>query len=271
MKLAATMNAFPGGGGPIIFTDGNVRANVETMVKYGFTGADLFIEGVPESTIMEYKNIFESNGAQVATLFAIYLGQNGVSLAEKDKEKSIKNKALFKAQLENAKRIGALGLGLGYIRGRYGDNETEADALCRIADALHELGEYAEEIGTKILLEPINRYEINTLNVASDAVDFIYNNKLVGVQLCLDLFHMNIEDQSIEGSIRKAKGLIGGIHTPDSNRYAAGDGHFDYPPIIEALRDADYDGFLTLEAFPRNKDDIERTLKQSAEVLGALL
>ena len=42
-------------------------------------------------------------------------------------------------------------------------------------------GDYADEIGTSILIEPINRYEINTLNKAVDCVDFIKNNQLKGV------------------------------------------------------------------------------------------
>ena len=272
MKLAVTINAFPNGGGPIIFTDGQVENNVKTMVKYGYTGADLFIAGVPKETILDYRRIFEDNGAKVATLFAIFLGQSGVNLAETDPEKAKKNKELFKAQLDNAVLIGAEGLGLGYIRGNYGKEETEADALKRIAESLVELGAYAKSIGTNILLEPINRYEINTLNNGYTTVDFIKNNGIEGVKLCLDLFHMNIEDRSIEGTIQHAKGMIGGMHTPDSNRYAVGDGHFDFPSIVNTLKSVDYDGFLTLEAFTKGtQEDIERTLRQSAEILLPLL
>lgn len=267
MKLATTMYSWVNPEGPVLFKDGNVEKNIKMMNKYGYYGADLFIKNISKKDIKEYRKLFFDNNSKVVTLFAIFLGQQGVKLTEKDKARRECNISLFKQQLDNAKLIDAEGLGLGYIRGMRDKEETEEEAMKRVTECLWELGEYAENIGTKILLEPINRYEINTCNSAYDSVDYIKRNHLKGVSLCLDLFHMNIEDKSIEESIRHAKGLIANVHAPDSNRRAVGDGHLEFTSILSALKDAEYDGYLTLEAFVNDEKDLERTMKQSADIL----
>lgn len=262
MKLACAVSTYPTQFGPIVFKDGHLEKNMAIMKKYGFTGMDLFIKKTSPAQIAAYKKLLDSQGMRVATLFAIYLAESGVKLTERDASLRKKYIEMMKEQLDHAKLLGAIGLGLGYIRGMHEPNETEADALKRIAEALHEIGSYAQSIGSTILLEPVNRYEINTLNSAVRTVDFIKENQLEGVSLQLDMFHMNIEDRSIPYAIQYAKGLISNIHISSSTRYAVGTGHFDYAEVTNALRSVGYDGFLTLEAF---SDNPEETLKMTAE------
>lgn len=262
MKLACAVSTYPTSFGPIVFKDGNLAENFKLMTKYGYEGMDLFIKKTSQEQLQEYKKLIDSFGLQVASLFAIYLGESGVKLAEKDPELRIRNINLMKEQLDNAKFLGAVGLGLGYIRGEHSEDETEEDAKKRIADALFEIGEYADNIGSSILLEPINRYEINTINSAQSAVDFIRNNNLKGVTLQLDMFHMNIEDKSIPYAIEYAKELISNVHISSSTRHAVGTGHFDFKEVTDALKKVGYDGFLTLEAF---SNDADETLKLTAE------
>ena len=264
MRLACAVTTYESSSGPIIFRDGKLKENMKIMKKYGFSGMDLFIKKTEKPQILEYRKMLEDNDMRVATLFAIYLGESGVKLTDPDPTHIAKYIDLMKEQLENARDIGALGLGLGYIRGCYYENETEQDALRRLAEVLHVLGDYADDIGTKILLEPINRYEINTLNRAADAVDYIKNNQLKGIKLHLDMFHMNIEDKSICSAITYAKDLIGNLHISSSNRYAVGTGHFNFKEVIACLKENGYDGFLTLEAF---SDNPEETLRMTAEHL----
>jgi sugar phosphate isomerase/epimerase len=69
------------------------------------------------------------------------------------------------------------------------------------------------------------------------------------VKLLADLFHMNIEETDIAAAIRDAGSLVGHVHFVDSNRRPAGMGHIDFTPIIDALSDCHYDGYLSAEAF----------------------
>ena len=60
---------------------------------------------------------------------------------------------------------------------------------------------------------------------------------------------MNIEEVNLAEAIRAAAGRIGHVHFVDSNRRAAGMGHMDFAPIAAALRDINYDGYASAEAF----------------------
>lgn len=268
MKLGCAVSTYPTKFGPIIFKDGKLEQNAEIMRKYGYQGVDLFIKQTTKEQIREYRKLFENYGIQITTLFAIYLGENGVKLSERDRQLQRKYIDMVKEQLEHAKEIGAVGLGMGFIRGGYEAGETEEEALARIAQALAELGEYAASIGTSILLEPVNRYEINTLNSAVQTADFIRSHHLRGVLMQPDMFHMNIEDRSIPEAICYMGDLIGNLHISSSSRHAVGTGHFDFAEVLAALKEVHYDGCLTLEAFA---EDPEETLRQSAQYLAAYL
>jgi sugar phosphate isomerase/epimerase len=65
-----------------------------------------------------------------------------------------------------------------------------------------------------------------------------------------DVFHMNIEDVSITGSLEKAGALVGYMHFADSNRWAPGQGHLDFPAILASLKRIGYEGYVTVEILP---------------------
>ena len=70
------------------------------------------------------------------------------------------------------------------------------------------------------------------------------------MKLLADLFHMNIEEADLPAAIRSAGSFIGHVHFADSNRRAVGGGHTSVPPIIAALREVGYTGYLSAEVFP---------------------
>ena len=101
-----------------------------------------------------------------------------------------------------------------------------------------------------VLYEPLNRYETNLINTVIDSLELLGSLRTKNVKLLCDLFHMNIEEANLADGIRAAGGHIGHIHFVDSNRKPAGLGHMDYSPIVAALREMNYDGFLSAEALP---------------------
>jgi len=69
-----------------------------------------------------------------------------------------------------------------------------------------------------------------------------------------DTFHMNIDEASIPDALRLAGKHLIHVHLADSNRAAPGKGHIDFVPILKALKDIDYAGFLTFELLPAAAD-----------------
>jgi sugar phosphate isomerase/epimerase len=67
------------------------------------------------------------------------------------------------------------------------------------------------------------------------------------VKLLVDLFHANIEERSIASGLRLAGAQLGHVHFADSNRQAIGFGHTDLNPIVEALSEISYKGYVSAE------------------------
>ena len=82
------------------------------------------------------------------------------------------------------------------------------------------------------------------------AAEFLDARGLSNVVLLADLFHMNIEERDIAAALRDAAARVGHIHWADSNRQAMGFGHADPVPIMAALREISYNGYLSAEIFP---------------------
>jgi sugar phosphate isomerase/epimerase len=76
-----------------------------------------------------------------------------------------------------------------------------------------------------------------------------------GLKLMPDVFHMNIEDASIEGNLRKYIAHIAYVHFADSNRLAPGWGHLDFGSIVDALNDVGYTGWTSVEILPKPDPD----------------
>jgi sugar phosphate isomerase/epimerase len=269
MKLGITVSTFPTSFGPIVYRGGQLDDTLRQVRDLGYTGVDLFVDATATARAESIRRGFQAVGMEVAMMLAIALAEKGVSLSTTDAEKRQWSIKEFLGQLENAPRLGAARMALGFIRGRLEDGDTLKANADRLADSLGQILPRAEALGVTICLEPINRYEMNTFNDVASSLAFVRRIGSGNLKLLLDAFHMNIEDASIEGSIRAAGSHIGHFHSPDSNRRAPGWGHLDYDAIIPALHDAGYDDYLMLEAFP--EPDADSCARQGAAFLGRYL
>jgi sugar phosphate isomerase/epimerase len=114
-------------------------------------------------------------------------------------------------------------------------------------DSFKTCVEIAGEEGVRIAFEPLNRYETQLLNTAKEGLELIDRVGADNLGLLLDTFHMNIEESSIEESIKTCGDRIFHFHVADSNRWYPGAGHLDFRGILEALYSTGYSGFVSGE------------------------
>jgi D-psicose/D-tagatose/L-ribulose 3-epimerase len=113
-------------------------------------------------------------------------------------------------------------------------------------EGMKEIYNYAESLGILIGIEPINRFETYFINRADQALALAEaTGPNCGV--CLDTFHMNIEEDNIYAAIKRAKGRLVGFHVADNNRMAPGMGTLDWEKIIATLKEIGYDKVLSVE------------------------
>ncbi|HET6866021.1 MAG TPA: sugar phosphate isomerase/epimerase family protein [Solirubrobacteraceae bacterium] len=104
--------------------------------------------------------------------------------------------------------------------------------------------------GVVIALEALNRYETHLLRTLADADELRRLIDSPNVQLMADVFHMNIEEDSIAASLRAYGENIVHVHLADSQRREPGSGHLDFGAVFEALADNAYTRTLAMEFVP---------------------
>ena len=76
--------------------------------------------------------------------------------------------------------------------------------MAYLVEALQECSAAAVQAGVRYALEPLNRYETTLIHTVADGLTLIEEVGAANFGLLLDTFHMNIEEPSIEESIRQA-------------------------------------------------------------------
>ena len=111
---------------------------------------------------------------------------------------------------------------------------------------LKECQAHAEDVGVRIGLEPLNRFETYFLNRADQAVALA---KDVGGNcgVTLDIFHMNIEEADWAQAIRDTGDYLVDFHVADNNRMPPGYGALDWDAIVRELAGIGYQGHMTVE------------------------
>ncbi len=134
----------------------------------------------------------------------------------------------------------------GFV-GRFRAIETQAREWELFVDAVRQVAARAKTLDLRVVMEVLNRYEAHLVNTAAQALEFVAEVGSDQVGILLDAYHMNIEEASPAGALRKAGDRLWLYHAADSNRQGLGRGHTDFGPQLEALEEIGYDGPIILE------------------------
>jgi len=175
---------------------------------------------------------------------------------------------VFAGLIRLAKDFGKL-VNVGRARGFIAENQTYDEAERLFIDTAQQICDIAGENGVSIVIEPVNRYEINFVNNLDEGAALLAKVGRENLGLMPDVFHMNIEDARIGESLARHSNLVKYIHLADSNRLAPGWGHLDFKDVFSGLRKGRFDGWASIEILP--KPDPDSAAKQAAEALLPLI
>jgi len=155
---------------------------------------------------------------------------------------------------------------VGLIRGQAGQARAQAERW--LQEGLRPVLKAADEAGAGVVLEPVNRYESDWLNTLEEAGALIERVGHPRLGLLADTFHMNIEERSIEDSLRSFARYLRHVHVADSNRRPPGLGHLNFRRILQVLWEVGYQGYLSAETLPY--PDAEGAARQTVTYLRSL-
>jgi len=244
------MSTFENNDGPVLFRSGSMQEKIRAARKLGYDGVDLFSDVTDIEEAFRLGQQFKNENLEIPLMVAATLAGKGVNLTNPDEEARKKSIEEYQKQIDIAAAMNAQAMPVGYLRGNRQKGVTEPEYEKCLAESMKILGAYAAGKNIQLWLEPINRYEMNTMNSAVKTLEFMKRYSIEAMKLLIDAFHMNIEDNGIEQAIEACKGFIGHVHLPDNQRYACGSGSFDFTSILGALKNAGFGGYVSVEAFP---------------------
>lgn len=126
---------------------------------------------------------------------------------------------------------------------------NRSEAHHRAVELVRSVAEIASQNGVTIAMEPLARKETNWMNTAAEGVEFCKAVDHPACKLHLDVKAMSDESSPIPDIIRASNEWIAHFHTNDPNLLGPGMGDVKYEPVITALREVKYNGWLSTEVF----------------------
>jgi sugar phosphate isomerase/epimerase len=249
MKLAIVLSTHAAQFQAVAFK-GDFESNVAKIASYGYQGVELAIRDPKLVNPAELEAVVRKHNLVVPAIGTGQAwGEEGLSFTSDDPD--IRRAAIerVKSHIPLAARFKAAII-LGLIRGITPKGQTHEQSMAYLVEALQECPAAAVSHGVRYALEPLNRYETDLIHTVADGLDLIERVGADNFGLLLDTFHMNIEEPSIEESIRTCGDRIFHFHVADSNRWPPGAGHLDFMSILETLFETGYDGWVSGEFMP---------------------
>lgn len=225
-----------------------------------------------DEQVARIKKCCEENGMAVAAVVTGRLfNQTGISIAEPEQTRRHWALEQVKRYIDVAARLDT-DVVIGWAKGRFAVNNPPSLYYQLLTESMKVLDFYAGEKGVRLMVEVINRYEVDCFITAEETLDYINRNGLAHTYLHLDTFHMNIEERDMYKALRMAGDKLGYVHVADNTRLAPGTGTLDFKKILGVLCETGYQGFVTTECFP--VPDAETAARESVgymkKVLGEL-
>jgi len=151
---------------------------------------------------------------------------------------------------------------------------TADEAYSNAAEVFRAAMPAFADANVTLCLEPLTPAETNFLNTCADAVKLMEMVDHPNMALHQDVKAMLSEPTPIPELIHQYKDVTGHFHVNDSNLLGPGMGETDYHPILQALLDSQYSGWVSVEVFdyrPGAEHIAKESMRYIREVLNDLV
>ena len=229
--------------------------SIRKASEYGYDGVELALKRADDIDRGQLRSWLSKYHMEVSCITTGQVFADlGLYFTHPDPEKRRQTIEVFSGLIDLAGEFGGL-INAGRSRGFVGPGQTREEAGKLFIDTMQTLCDRAAKRQVQVLIEPVNRYEINFVHNLDEGAAILEKVGRENCGLHADVFHMNIEDNQIGGSLIRNEKWVKYVHLADSNRLAPGLGHLDFDEVFGALKASRYDGWVSIEILPGDDPD----------------
>ena len=227
------------------------------------------IDRITPAARAAYRETVDRAGLQIVGLHWLLAKTRGFHLTTGDDSVRRHTAAYLGKLAELCRDLGGEVMVLGSPEQRnFPPSQTWQSAMDNAAEVLRGVAPVLRQTGVRIAIEPLGRREGNFLTTADEAVKLIQRVNDPNVRLHLDVKAMSDEPTPIPQIIANHADHTIHFHANDPNRRGPGMGEVDFAPILAALAQTGYEGWISIEVFD-DSVGVEPMVRQSIANLEA--
>ena len=217
------------------------------------------------------KNTADNYGLKLVALHWLLASPPGLSITSPDPKVGAETKAFFKEIVHLARDLGIDLLVFGSPKQRNIEpGWDQHQAYTRGVSFFKEMSDYSRQYGISIAFEPLGPNVTNFGATFNDANGLIKAVDSPQFKLHVDVKALYDDSVSIVSIIQEGADGILHFHANDTNLLGPGMGNVDFMPILKALKEIGYDGWISVETF-KNDVDPDEIASQSIQYLRKII
>jgi D-psicose/D-tagatose/L-ribulose 3-epimerase len=197
----------------------------------------------------------EQAGLEVVGLHWLLVSPKGLSMTTPDDAVRQATSEYVSALVEFCGDVGGKVMVFGSpAQRRVEEGETVETATKRFMEALRPALDLASDRGITLCLEPLPRPEANFMLTLAEATDIMRRLDHPAAKTIFDVKSASSEGIPLPQLVREYAPSIAHVHANDANRRGPGFGETDFKPVLAALKEVGYEGYVSVEVFDYSPD-----------------
>lgn len=224
------------------------------------------VEQIPLEERKRIRELAEKFGLEIVGLHWLLVSPPGMHLTTPDDSVREQTKAYFRELIRFCADLGGKIMVVGSPKQRsLVAGDTYEAAWERTKAFFADLLPLAEELNVTFCIEALPN-ETNFIPTLEEAIRFVREMNHPNLQTMIDVKSAVNEGLKLDEAVHKAAAYLRHVHANDVNRLGPGMGEVDFTPLAKALKEINYDGFVSVEVFDFTPG-AERIAKQSLDYL----
>ncbi len=226
---------------------GSVDSVFRQAAELGYDAVSITVNHPNDVAVTEILSAMETYGVAVSGLATGRIcGADGFSISSAEEANRLEAVERMLGHIDICAKLNAK-LIIGTVRGRIQVAGNRSTYEAQFRKSMDVILAKAERMGVKVMLEAMSELDGDTYQTMEQAGDCVRSFQSPALQLQIDTMHLAYNKEDFYHGILKYGDLLGQVDISDPDRMAPDGTKFDFPLLIKALQEVNFDGYLLSE------------------------